>query len=441
MSEGVRFSLAKLLVHQGFRKYFTNTSWLFAEQILRIIAGLLVGIYVARYLGPEKFGLFSYALAFVALFASVAKLGLDGVIVRDLINVPDKRDAYLGTAFWLKVMGAILSGAGIAITLAIAENDPSTNLYIAIIASGLLFQSFEVVDFYFQSRVLSKYVSICKISQLLLSSLLKLYFVSISADLFSFVLVSIFDQASLALAMAYAYSRQKLGAFYFKFDRAVAIELLVSARPLIISGVMVSVYSSVDRVIIKELLGLREVGEYVAASGLVTALYFIPMLIANSLFPAILTARQQSKEAYYSRLSLLYKYSLSFGLLTCLFVTAFATQLINLLYGQRFAESTGVLQIQIWNFLVISFSAIFGKWLLCENLQHLMPRFTSVAIVVNVAGCYVFIPMWSIKGAALAALASQLIPLIWFGFNDKSVRSQLICAVGVIVNRDKEGQI
>jgi len=284
-----------------------------------------------------------------------------------------------------------------------------------------------VVDFYFQSRVLSKYVSICKISQLLLSSLLKLYFVAINADLFWFVLVSTVDQASLAVALAYAYSRQKLGTFYFKFDKAVAKELLKSAKPLIIAGVMVSVYSSIDRVIIKELLGVREVGLYVAASGLVTALYFVPMLIANSLFPAILNAKQQSEEMYNRRLSLLYKYSLSFGLLVCLFVTVFAAPIISLLYGQRFAESSSVLQIQIWNLLLICFSAIFGKWLLSENLQNLMPRFTLMAIVINVAGCFVFVPLWSIKGAALAALASQLIPLAWFGISNKSVNSQLKC--------------
>lgn len=423
----LRATIKKVSAHQGFRKYFANTSWLFAEQILRIIAGLLVGIYVARYLGPEKFGLFNYALAFVALFASIAKLGLDGIIVRDLVNAPEKRDLYLGTAFWLKVLGSILAGVGIAVTVVISENDHTTKLYIGIIASGLIFQSFEVVDFYFQSRVLSKYVSICKISQLILSSLLKLYFVAINADLFWFVLVSVIDQASLAAALAYAYSRQKVGVFYLHFDKSVAKELLASVKPLIISGIMVSVYSSIDRVIIKEMLGAREVGLYAAATGLVTALYFIPMLIANSLFPAILNAKQQSEDVYNRRLSYLYKYILSVGLFVCLFVSVFAELIISLLYGQKFSESADVLQIYIWNFLLICFSAIFGKWLLSENLQHLLPRFTLMAIVVNLLGCFVLIPLWSIKGAALAALASQLIPLIWFGISNKSVNSQLRC--------------
>lgn len=414
--------------HQGFRRYFANTSWLFGEQVLRIIAGLLVGIYVARYLGPEQFGLFNYALAFVALFGSFAKLGLDGIIVRDLVNAQNKRDIYLGTSFWLKVIGAAIAVALIVIVVFITESNPITKLYIGIIACGLLFQSLEVVDFYFQSRVMSKYVSICKITQLILSSLLKLYFVAINANLFWFVLVSVIDQASLAAALAYAYSKQKHGSFYVHFDKAVAKELLTSAKPLIISGIMVSVYSSIDRVIIKEMLGVREVGLYVAASGLVTALYFVPMLIANSLFPAILNAKQQSEDIYNRRLSLLYKNILSIGLIVCVLVSIFSVPIISLLYGQKFAESAGVLQIYIWNFLLICFSAIFGKWLLSENLQYLMPRFSFMAITVNVIGCLILIPVWSAKGAALAALAAQLIPLVWFSIRNMEIQSQLKCA-------------
>lgn len=435
MIQRLKTFIGKGLADPGFQKYLANTSWLFAEQILRIVTGLLVGIYVARYLGPEKFGLFNYALALVALFASIAKLGMDGIIVRDLINAPEKRDAYLGTSFWLKGMGAILAGAGVAFAMVIAKNDSTTNLYIALIACGLIFQSFEVVDFYFQSRVLSKYVSICKISQLLLSSLLKIYLVSVNAELLCFVLVSIFDQVSLAAALVYAYSKQKLGVFYFKFDRIIAKELLLNAKPLLISGIMVSIYSSIDKVFIKEMLGADEVGLYTAATVLVTALYFVPYLIANSLFPAILNAKHQSEEIYIKRLSILYRYSISLGLIVCISVTIFSAKIINFLYGQSFADSFRILQIHIWNFLFICFSSIFGKWLLAENMQKINPQFTLVALFINVLGCYLLIPIWSIKGAAIAAVASQLIPILWFGITNSAVRCQFNYIFGMNFNR------
>ena len=85
-------------------KYFKNTSWLFGEKILRMVVGLFVGVWVARYLGPEQFGLFSYAQSFVGLFTAIAGLGLDSIIVRELVKDESKRDALLGTAFRLKLI-------------------------------------------------------------------------------------------------------------------------------------------------------------------------------------------------------------------------------------------------------------------------------------------------------------------------------------------------
>src|SRR4030067_2278792 len=172
----IKSALGRLALHQGFRRYLFTTSWMFGEQVLRIIAGLFVGIYVARYLGPEQFGVYSYALAFVALFGAIAKLGLDSIVVRDLVNHPQEREVYLGTAFWLKLIGAILTMGLLAIAGQFTGNDATTKLYIFIIASGMIFQSFEWVVFYFQSKVLAKYVSIAKLIQLALSSVLKLYF-------------------------------------------------------------------------------------------------------------------------------------------------------------------------------------------------------------------------------------------------------------------------
>jgi O-antigen/teichoic acid export membrane protein len=58
-----------------------------------------------------------------------------------------------------------------------------------------------------------------------------------------------------------------------------------------------------------------------------------------------------------------------------------------------------------------------------------VPRFTFTALIINVIACYVFIPLWSIEGAAIAAIAAQLIPLLWFGFTNMNVRNQLMCVV------------
>ena len=278
--------------HQGFRRYFANTSWMFAEQILRLISGLLVGIWVARYLGPEQFGVFSYAIAFAAIFGGIAKLGLDSIVVRDLVRDPSQRDLYLGTAFWMKVGGALLTLVAIALSVQFVSNDRTTNLYIFIIASGTIFQSFEVIDFYFQSKVLSKFVSLCKMTQLLLSSLLKIYFVLTGADLIWFVVVSLVDQAMLAVTLYIAYRYQKLGGFYRHFELIKAKELLKDSWPIVVSGFVLMIQARIDQVMLKEMVGNTELGYYSSAMRLIEVFGFIPMIITSSLFPAIVNAKK-----------------------------------------------------------------------------------------------------------------------------------------------------
>ncbi|GAG26105.1 unnamed protein product, partial [marine sediment metagenome] len=135
----------------GFKKYFANTSWLMAEKIFRIAVALSVGIYVARYLGPERFGVLSYAMSVVVLFSALSSLGLNGILVRELVNFPKKRDEFLGTAFILKLAGSGLVLILLSITLYFMGDDRQSNLMIFIIAAGLIFQSFNVIRFYFEA--------------------------------------------------------------------------------------------------------------------------------------------------------------------------------------------------------------------------------------------------------------------------------------------------
>ncbi|MEO1941195.1 MAG: flippase, partial [Candidatus Thioglobus sp.] len=313
-------------------RYFANTSWVFGEKMLRMVSGLLVGFWVARYLGPEQFGLFSYALAFVSIFSGLAKLGLDGIVVRDLVNHPHQRNVYLGTAFWLKFVGAFVMLGIVALATLFTSNDHTTNLYVFIIASGIIFQSFEVVDFYFQSKVLSKFVSICKITQLAVSSALQVYFVLTGADLIWFVVVTSINQVMLALTLFIAYRYQKLGNFYQHFDFILAKKLLKDSWPLVLSGLAIALYMRIDQIMIKEMLGEREVGIYTAAVRLSEAWYFIPLIIANSLFPAIANAKKISNKLYYTRLQRLYTLMLWSAIIVAVMMTFLSSRVITSLY-------------------------------------------------------------------------------------------------------------
>ena len=394
------------------------------ETMLRMVAGLFVGVWVARYLGPEQFGIFSYAIAFVALFGSVAKLGLDSILVRDLVNDPHNRDIYLGTAFWLKLMGALIMLVIIAFATIFTSNSFTTNLYIFIIASGLIFQSFEVVDFYFQSRVLSKFVSICKITQLILSSLLKIYLVLTGEDLFWFIVVSFLDQVTLAVTLYIAYKYQKLGNFYHHFDLNKARQLLKDSWPLIFSGLAIAVYMRIDQIMIGEMLGNKQVGLYSAAVRISEVWNIIPVIIVTSLFPSIINAKKIDSNLYKIRLQRLYFIVFYMSLGVALIVMFFAKNIMTILYGQLYSEAEFVLSIHIWTGILVGLGLVNWRWFIVENLQKLATFNTILGAGVNVLLNCLLIPVYGITGVAFATLVSYLFAVYFVLFFNKKTRQR-----------------
>jgi O-antigen/teichoic acid export membrane protein len=401
--------LTSLKNHHGFMKYFYNTSWMFTEQMLRMVAGVIVGIWVARYLGPEQFGIFSYALAFTAIFNCIAKLGLDSIVVRELINEPDKRDVYLGTAFWLKLIGAVITLGIVTFISIFTSNDYNTNIFIFIITSGIIFQSFEVIDFYFQSKVLSKYVSLCKITQLILSSAMKLYFILTEADLFWFVIVILVDQATLAITLFIAYKFQRLGGFYQYFNLTIAKRLLKDSWVLIFSSLVIMIYMRIDQIIIKEMLGEKEVGIYSAAVRLSELSYFIPTIIINSLFPAIISAKKINETLYYSRLQRLYTFMVWMAIAIALPMTFLSDWLVTILYGEAYKAAGQILMIHIWASVFVFLGVASGSWLTSENLQYLAFYRTLLGVIINIILNFVLIPVYGLIGSAIATVISYMV--------------------------------
>jgi O-antigen/teichoic acid export membrane protein len=398
--------LSDLKNYTGFIRYMKNTSWMMCEHFLRIVSGLFVGILVARYLGPSQFGLFSYVLAFTGIFGGIAKLGLDGVMVRELVNYPEKREGYLGTAFWLKVFGAFLVIALLLAFLPFTGSEATTKLFVIIIAAGLVFQSFEVIDFHFQSRVLAKIVSICKVLQLSLSSVLKLYLVFTEADLIWFVLATAFDAVSLAALYFCAYQMTKGLSFFAHFDLVIAKKLLKSSFPLIFAAIAISVYMRIDQIMIKEMVGDYEAGIYAVAVRLSEAFYFIPTIIAVSLFPAILNAQKDNEELANLRQQRLYSFMVWTAVFIAFTLTFSSDWLVNLLFGSTYQDAGPVLRIHVWALIFVFLGATGSKWLIANNLQKFTLYNTAFGAVLNIVLNLILIPKFGLVGAAYATLIS-----------------------------------
>lgn len=416
--------ITSLMKHQGFLRYFKNTSWMMAEQGLRLISGLFVGIWVARYLGPEQFGIFSYALAFTAIFAGIAKLGLDGIMVRELINQPQQRDMYMGTAFWLKMAGACLVMALIAAILPFTTNDATTKLYIFIITAGLVFQSFEVVDFYFQSQVMAKVVSLCKVIQLTLSSIVKIYLVLSGADLVWFVMVTALDTVTLAVCYAAAYKFKQQTVFYKCFSLTIAKRLLKDSWPLIFSALLVMIYMRIDQIMIKEMLDDYSVGVYSASVRLFEVLMMLTTVMVTAVFPSIISSRKISKDVYEKRLVYLYAFLIWGWLVLSVVFFLLSDFIFNTLYGEEYLESGDIFSTMVWVGLFSSISIVRGRWQIAENLTSFHMYGAIIAACLNVILNVIMIPLYGLKGAAYATLTSAVITGYFMNYVFPVLRTQ-----------------
>ena len=410
----------------NFRKYFANTSWILGERILRMGVSLFVGIYVARYLGPERFGLLSYASSFVGIFVALATLGLDEVVVRELVKTPEQREKILGTSFLLKLVGTLLMWAAILVAIPFTENDFQTNILIIIIAFGVLFQAFNVIDLSFQADVKSKYVVHAQFVQLIISSIVKIILVFNEAPLIWFASVFFLDAIVLALGLVFTYLHNSNKIFSWKWSYETSKHLLHDSWPLIFAGIVVSVYMKIDQLMIKEMLGAKEVGLYAAAVKLSEAWYFIPMAIASSLYPAIINARVFQKEVYYQKIQNLFDLMVWIAVSIALPTTLLSTLVVEFLYGKEYLGSSSVLIIHIWTGVFVFLGVASSKYLLAENFIKKTFYRTFIGALLNIIMNYYLIRIIGIEGAAISTLVSHFFAAYLYDFFDKDLRNMFI---------------
>lgn len=390
----------------SFKKYFSNTSWLLFEKVFRLVLNFIVMIAVVRYLGPDKFGIYSYAISFYGLFVALISLGMEGISVRELVKHPDKRDHILGSVFYSQLMGAILAISFIALTLFITSEELSISILILIISASSFFQTLNVVDYYFRSTVKAKYSVYVLSTSVVLVSITKFILILIEAPLITFVIAYSFEFVFNSIGYFIVYHKQKLKLKNWKFEKELAKNLLKDSWPLILSGVVVSIYAKIDQVLIKKMLDSESVGFYAAAVRLSEAWYFIPIAISNAIFPAIVNAKNISKELYYSRLQKLYDILAWIAILISVPISFLSPYIIEILYGERFSQSAPILTIYIWAGVAVFLGVASSQFLVTENLTKISFYRTAIGMISNVFLNIILIPVYGIIGSAVATLIS-----------------------------------
>lgn len=390
------------------KKAARNSLWIIGERCISVGIATIITILSARYLGAENYGLINYGLAFVTLFASVMRLGIDVIIVNELINNRDKQGELLGTSSVLRLASGVISMVIIAILVQFMNADNPLVLAVIMLQSTvLIFQAFYVFDSWFQSRLESKYVSIAKIIASLLVLIYSAYILVSGKGVVWFAFSTALSSIIIMILLLYFYRRsdgQKL-----RYAHDTARQLLQKSYHFIISGVIVTIYIQIDKIMIANILDNAQLGIYSAALALCTAWAFIPDSIITSFRPTVFSAQLTSRTTYLKRLKQLYFLIFWSSMGISLIVALLAPQLIALLFGAAYSGAVDILRVVVWYVPLSMLGTARSIWIVGENKNKYTKYYLIYGLLVNVSLNLLLLPIIGIMGAAIATLITEFI--------------------------------
>lgn len=399
------FVRRRLAARSYLQRVISNAGWLLGERVLRMLIGFLVGIWIARYLGVEQYGLLNYAAAFVGVLAFLGSPGVEPLAVRDMVRDPDSRDGTLGTLLALRLAG----GLGLVVLAAVAilllrPGDSVAATLVILISLGQLLVAFDAIDCWFQARVASRYAVIAKACAFVVATALRVLLIVLEAPLSAFAW-AIFGEAvlfALAMLAAYRLSGSRITAWRASLARTRA--LLAEGWPLMLSAFFAAVYLRIDQVMLGEMAGFAEVGAYAVAVRMVEVLYVVPAVIAASVFPAILKSKDLGRPLYEARIQALYDAMLWMAVALAIPLCILAPLIVGWLFGEAFRPAGPVLSVLAWMPVWVFLNAARQKWLSAENALKAGMAVEAAACALNVLGNLLLIPRYGALGAAAASL-------------------------------------
>ncbi|WP_295583747.1 flippase [uncultured Lamprocystis sp.] len=394
-----------------------NSTWLIFDRGIRLIMGLVVGAWVARYLGPEHFGELAYILAWIALLQAVAGLGMDGIVVRDIARNPAHAGQLLGTALILRLTAGTLCWIAAISGMALLYGGADQRvLLIALAGAALIFQCADTIDLWFQSQSQSRRTVIAKLIAYSLSNGIKVLLILLHAPLVAFAAVMALDALVAAVALIVAYHQFPCrGSWQPLLARARA--LTKESWPFIISGVAIMIYTRIDQIMIVALLDNKSLGYYAAAIPLGQLLNVIPYILAISLQPLAATLAHQCSAKHDEFFVAIFRLYMVLGLIAAIATFAASASIVIMLYGSAYHATSTVLSIIGFAYLFSFLGIAQGLWVTQRRSKKIVIISTLSGAFLVVIGNYLLIPIFNIAGAAAASVIAQavsvsVIPLI-----------------------------
>ena len=390
-------------------KEVKNASWIIAGRIAQMAISFFISILTARYLGPSNYGIINYVGAYVAFFSSLCNLGINSVIIKDFVDNPEDQGKAIGTSIVLRAFSSLLSSFMIVGIVSIVDKGKPITITASVLCSiALIFQIFDTINYWFQSKYQSKVTTIAGFIAYIATSIYKIILLIQQKSVLWFAFASSVDYIVVAICLFQAYKMHKGPKLEFSLAKGKC--LLSQSYHYILSNMMVAVYMQTDKFMLKQMLGETSVGYYSLASTVNMMWCFVLNAIIDSLYPTIMSLyKSGNKEAFERKNRQLYAIVIYVSIFVAIMFMLFGKFAVVLIYGAEYEPSGNLLKIIAWYTIFAYLGVARNAWIVCTNNQKYLKYMYFSAAIANVIMNLIFIPIRGAAGAAVASLLTQIL--------------------------------
>ena len=387
-------------------KVLKNASWIIACKIAQSFIALIINTISARYLGPSNYGLINYAISVASFVIPVAQLGLRNILVEEIVSHPEREGQSVGTALCMSVVASLFCIIGcLTFVLVVNAGERDTLIVCALYGVSLIFQMTEMIQYWYQAKLLSKYTSVATLVAYVLVAVYKIFLLVTRKSIYWFAISYAFDYFLISVVLIILY--QRLGSQKLTFSLALGKEMFSRSRYYIVSSMMVTVFSQTDRIMLKMMQGNADTGYYATACTCAGLTAFVFTAIIDSMRPMAFESKKRSQAEFEHNISCLYSIIIYLALCQSAILTLFAKHVVLILYGKAYAPAIPLLRIVTWYSAFSYMGSIRNIWMLSEKKQQYLWIINLSGALLNVIGNLFLIPIWGAAGAAASSVATQ----------------------------------
>lgn len=404
----------------SMEKYLSNIKWLFSDTFIRMFVTFFMSVIIARYMGVENFGLYSYLLAIFSILVVLSNLGLNGIVVKELV-LTEKPEEILGSALFLQRLASFIISLAMLFWLFNYNDKDSELLLICLfMLPTLLIQSSNIYKYWFEYQVKSKFSVIAQNFSLVLGVLLKLLVIFLNMDYKYLVAIVVLEQVVMVGMVTYFFKSQT--DLKLKMKKDICLDLLSKSWPLAISGLAFILYIRIDQIMIGEMLGVSQVGIFSVALKFVEVSFFIPVILMSTFMPLLVSLREKSIDNYNAKMQSLYDIVSILGFSIILFIIIFGDLLIKYTFGMDYFDA--ILQLKIYSIVCLFYflNSVSGRWYINENLQKVALFRNVLGLILAIILNILLIPEYGLTGASVSTVVSYIFSAYIYDFFDSRTR-------------------